>query len=105
MVSYAYNQPICRLCEKWLINSDNLGIDQILYQNEQKYLIGFSNPNGENRCWLNATLQTLRSIPVFNVLDSICFDKYNDFIENFIKIIKILKQQIISQKEIDELIR
>ena len=29
---------------------------------------GFKNPNGKNMCWLNASLQAIITLPVFNEL-------------------------------------
>ncbi|KAF7989216.1 hypothetical protein HCN44_007746 [Aphidius gifuensis] len=47
------------------------------------YMIGFPNPPGENRCWLNATLHVLFALPLVDKLDSI-------YIKNCSKLTKTL---------------
>lgn len=47
------------------------------------YMIGFPNPPGENRCWLNATLHVLFALPLVDKLQSI-------YIKNCSKLTKTL---------------
>lgn len=55
-----------------LYNSENLYKHESLYSSETPYyMIGFPNPPGENRCWLNATLHVLFALPLVDKLASI----------------------------------
>lgn len=51
------------------IENDGFFNDPIVRDDEPYYMVGLPNPPGENRCWLNATLHALFSVPLIDHID------------------------------------
>jgi hypothetical protein len=68
----------------------NFGVscDNFYSNNKDKpyYATGFPNPPGENRCWTNATLQALFTLPVINKLDTLHIPNDSKLITSLINI-------------------
>ncbi|XP_024944304.1 uncharacterized protein LOC107271365 isoform X2 [Cephus cinctus] len=48
------------------------------------YMVGFPNPPGENRCWLNATLHALFALPLLENMKNINLDDSSQLIKTLI---------------------
>ena len=66
----------------------NIGLGDDFLESENKdepyYSMGFPNPPGENRCWLNATLHALFALPLLNKLDSFEFTECSKLINTLV---------------------
>ncbi|XP_011311270.1 uncharacterized protein [Fopius arisanus] len=51
------------------------GVFEQVHPEEPYYMTGFPNPPAENRCWLNATLQTIFALPLLDHLGNLDMTK------------------------------
>ncbi|XP_043270449.1 uncharacterized protein [Venturia canescens] len=61
-------EPVSTIDTASKIDNDSFFVDPI-DKNEPYYMVGLPNPPGENRCWLNATLHALFSVPLTDHID------------------------------------
>lgn len=83
----------------------NIGVPcETFYPNTKDrpyYTTGFPNPAGENRCWTNATLQALFSLPILNKLDSLHFPECSKLISSLINVQKSWRKGTTSRHAFD----
>lgn len=69
------------------------------------YTAGFPNPPGENRCWINATLQALFTVPIINKLDSLDIPEPSVLLASLIAVQTSWRKGITGNQDFNDIFR
>ena len=69
------------------------------------YALGFPNPPGENRCWVNATLHALFALPYINRLDSLKLPECSQLIKTLVSVQSLWKKGAEEKHKVHQMLK